>query len=123
MSNILVIDDDEAILNMLRLLLTELGHNVETTADGKEGIQKIDENLFDLVITDILMPGIDGKDVVKHIRNSDRAFTPVIGSCGTPGLSKDNDFDTVILKPYSIKTLVDTVNKLVAMPSMEESGG
>ena len=123
MSNILVIDDDEAILSMLRLLLTELGHNVETAAEGKEGIQKIDENLFDLVITDILMPGIDGNDVVQHIRNSDREFMPIIGISGTPRLSKDNDFDTVIPKPYSIKTLVDTVNKLVATPSMEESRG
>ena len=123
MHNILVIDDERAILSMLRQALTRLDYSVETAVNGEEGIQKFNEIPFDLVITDICMPGMDGNSVVNHIRNSDRQSTPIIGVSGTPRLFKDSDFDIVISKPYSIKILADTVKRLVETPSMEVSGG
>jgi two-component system response regulator VanR len=70
MSTVLVIDDENGILQLLRQALTKFGHNVETAADGQEGIRKFDDGSFDIVITDIRMPGIAGNGVVKHIRNS-----------------------------------------------------
>ena len=112
MYNILVIDDEKSILQVLTIVLTKFGFNVETAADGLEGIKKFDEYNFDVVITDIKMPALDGNGVVRHIRNSKRRSTPVIGISGTPWLLENSDFDAVLSKPASIKTLVDTVKNI-----------
>ncbi len=63
MCNILVIDDDKAILNMLRMVLTELGHNVETAEDGK---------VFEIDAIKTNPPGTDGK---MHIIDTVGLFT------------------------------------------------
>jgi len=68
MYHILVIDDEKAILNVVQTALSRAGFKVDTALDGQKGLQKFDSGQFDLVITDILMPGIDGRDIVKHIR-------------------------------------------------------
>jgi len=117
MLNILVVDDEEAILYMLTEVLKKYGFNVETALGGIEGVQKFDEGVFDLVITDLCMPGIDGNDLAKHIRNSDRQSTPIIGISGTSWLMKSNYFNTVLSKPFSIQTLVDTMHNLAETPS------
>jgi len=114
MHNILVIEDEKSIAFLTTIALSKSGFNVEKAEDGLEGIRKFDEGHFDLVITDILMPGLDGNGVVRHIRNSRRQSTPVIGVSGTPWLLKDSDFDAVLSKPSSIKTLVDTVKNLTS---------
>jgi len=112
MRNILVIDDEKSIVSMLTMALIRFGFSVETAADGLEGIKKFNECNFDVVITDIKMPALDGNGVVRHIRNSKRRSTPVIGISGTPWLLENSDFDAVLSKPASIKTLVDTVKNI-----------
>ncbi len=112
MNHILVIDDEKAILNVVQTALSRAGFKVEIALDGQKGIQKFDSGQFDLVITDILMPGIDGRDVVKHIRNSDRPYTPIIGFSGTPWLFEKNQFDAFFTKPFPLEDLVNSVQHL-----------
>ena len=112
MHNILVIDDEESIVSMFTMALIRFGFSVETAIDGIEGIKKFDEGKYDLVITDIQMPALDGNGVVKHIRNSEKRYTPVIATSGTPWLLVNGDFDAVLSKPTSIKTLFDTVKNV-----------
>lgn len=114
MGKILVIDDEEQVVLVLTMALSKYGFNVEIATNGVEGIKKFDEGCFDLVITDICMPGLGGNDVVKYVRNSEKCFTPVIGITGTPWLSEDAYFDAVITKPFSIEALVATVKSLTA---------
>jgi CheY-like chemotaxis protein len=116
MSTVLVIDDEKGILQIMRQALTKFGHNVETAADGQEGIRKFDDGSFDIVITDIRMPGIDGNGVVKHIRNSDKQSIPVIAISGTPWLMESNAFDMVLAKPFPLKKLVESIGSLVTVP-------
>ena len=115
MSTVLVIDDEKGILQIIRQVLTKFGHNVETAADGQEGIQKFDDGSFDIVITDIRMPGIDGNGVVRHIRKSDKQSIPVIGISGTPWLMENNAFDMVLAKPFPLKQLVESIGLLVTV--------
>ena len=112
MYNILLIDDEKSIVTVLTMALTKFGFNVETAKDGLEGIRKFDECNFDLVITDILMPNLDGNGVVRHIRNSERQYTPVIGMSGTPWFLEDGDFNAVLSKPTSLKILIDAVKNV-----------
>jgi len=123
MNNILVIDDEESVLLMITMALAKFGFNVEIATDGLEGIKKFDEGRFDLVITDILMPVLDGFGVVRHIRNSERRYTPVIAISGTPWLLVNGDFDAVLSKSILVQTLVDTVKTLTATPLKELASG
>jgi CheY-like chemotaxis protein len=109
---ILVIDDEKGILDVVQSVLSRAGFKVEIALNGRKGIQKFDGGTFDLVITDILMPEIDGIEVVKHIRNSDRPYTPIIGCSGTPWLLEEGEFDTVFLKPFPLTDLVHAVRHL-----------
>jgi CheY-like chemotaxis protein len=117
MCTILVIDDEKGILGVIREALTRFGHSVEIAYDGIEGIQKFDGGSYDMVITDLRMPGLDGRGVVQHIRNSSKNSVPVIGISGTPWQAQDSDFDAVLSKPFPLEDLVQSVKKLTAIPA------
>lgn len=67
--NILVIDDEELITKSLLRLLQSEGYDVTIAKSGLEGIEKVREMDFDLIITDVRMPGLDGIETVKRIRS------------------------------------------------------
>jgi CheY-like chemotaxis protein len=117
MSTILVIDDEKGILQLIHQALTRFGYKVETAVDGQEGINKFDGGNFDIVITDIRMPGVDGNGVAKHIRNSNRQSTPVIAISGTPWQSEAKNFDMILPKPLPLKKLVDSIRSFGTIPS------
>lgn len=112
MSSVLVIDDEKTVLTMVKEVLKKFGHQVETASDGKEGIEKFNCGSYDLVITDILMPGLDGNCVAQYIRSSGKKLTPIIGISGTPWRTEDIYFDSILAKPFPIKTLVNNVKEL-----------
>jgi len=116
MCTILVIDDEKGILSVIQEALTRFGHQVEVAFDGVEGVQKFDDGSYDMVITDLRMPGLDGEGVVQHIRNSHNNSIPVIGISGTPWQIQDAGFDAVLSKPFPLQDLVESVKKLTAAP-------
>ncbi len=122
MSTILVIDDEKGILQLMHQALTKYGHNVETADDGQEGIRKFDDGCFDIVITDIRMPVIDGNGVVAHIRKSEKQSIPVIAISGTPWLQDAGNFDMVLLKPFPLKQLIESIRSLAPLPTMAALG-
>ena len=121
MYSILIIDDQEIVSDVLQKILSRFGYHAEIAPGGHEGIQMFDTGLFDLVITDIRMPVIDGHDVARHIRESHRPFTPIIGMSGTPWLLEGGEFDRVIPKPFGIETLLNAVKNVMcrAVPSQK----
>ncbi len=122
MSTVLVIDDEKGILQIIHQVLTQLGHNVDTAANGLDGIRKFDNGCFDIVITDIRMPGIDGNGVLEHIRKSEKRSIPVIAISGTPWLLETSYFDMVLEKPFPIKQLVESIQSVVPVPSRTAVG-
>ena len=120
MCTILVIDDEKGILWVIQEALTRFGHIVETAFDGIEGIKKFDNGSYDMVITDLRMPRLDGRGVVQHIRNSGRNSIPVLGISGTPWQTQDSGFDAVLSKPFSLRDLVESVKKLTTIPPKAE---
>lgn len=114
MCSILVIDDEESILNVLKKSLNLFGHDVQIAVDGKDGIEKFEKNLFDVVITDINMPKLDGFGVAQHIRKSRRPETPIIALTGAPWLvdGKANGFNKILEKPFLLQFLADTIKGL-----------
>lgn len=108
-STVLVIDDEKAIVEMLYRALTRFGYAVLTAFSGREGIEIFDQSAIDVVVTDLLMPGLDGVEVLRHVRQSRHKDIPVIAMSGTPNLLGNHDFDLVISKPFSIYELLDHV--------------
>jgi CheY-like chemotaxis protein len=117
MSRILVIDDEKTILSAIKIALSRAGFEVEIASNGQEGIQKFSSGRFDLVITDLRMPGLDGRDVVDHIHNSDNYSTPIIGISATPWLFKNIQFDAVLTKPFYFEDLINSIRHI----SMQDS--
>jgi len=119
MSSVLVIDDEEGITEVIQEALSLYGYDVQTACDGNEGIQKFKDQLFDVVITDIMMPNADGNSVVRYIRASSRRTTPIIGMSGTPLLLNDSDFDEVLFKPFPLQSLIKAVRTFPPVADFE----
>ena len=110
MPQVLVIDDENSILDLLRSILIHLGYDVKVACDGREGIEVFNaENDLDLVITDIRMPGMDGNAVARHIRNSDRPDMPIIAISAFTDELESELFNSFIKKPFNIQTLADAI--------------
>ncbi len=117
MGCVLVIDDERMICDMLEKALGRLDYVVDTAESASGGMLKFDQKLYDLVITDVRMPGVDGHSVVHHIRHSARDSTPVIGVSGTPWLLQNGKFDDVLYKPFSMNALIEKVTHLTKAES------
>ena len=122
MGNILVIDDEKGILQLICQALTRFGYTVETAGNGQEGIDKFDGGDFDIVITDMCMPGVDGNGVAKHIRNSHRQSVPVIAISGTPWELESSNFDMVLAKPLPLKKLLESIGSFGTTPARAAVG-
>ena len=68
MAKILVIDDEPSILLMIKKMVEKAGHEVDLALNGNEGIEKIEKNKPDLVITDIIMPQMEGLETILGLR-------------------------------------------------------
>lgn len=81
MENILIIDDNEDILGIFEQVLVDQGFDVSTANNGNEGIELFKWGSFDLVITDINMPGMSGLDVLNIINDTDPVVPVILMSC------------------------------------------
>ncbi len=114
MCKVLIIDDDEAICSMLLYALSRDYIEAEKATNGHDGLHKFNQEHFDIVITDIIMPGLDGNSIAHQIRNSNKSNTPIIGISGTAWLIDKREFDVVFEKPFSMRSLVSAVKNLAA---------
>jgi CheY-like chemotaxis protein len=106
MPRVLVIDDEQNIRSVLSRLLKELGYHVEVAEDGEKGIELFDKaGDFDLVITDICMPNVDGNQVARYIRISNKPDTPLVAITGFPEEIQDGLFDSSLTKPFKLEDL------------------
>ena len=69
---ILVVDDDEMVLMALDELLKPEGYAVDTVGSGNEALQKLDQGAYDLIMTDVIMPEMDGFELCKRIREKEK---------------------------------------------------
>ena len=118
---VLAIDDQKLVLIPLALRLEELGYSVFTETSAKKGIEVYNSFKPDLVIVDIMMPGVSGMEVVKHIRNVKKESTPIMV------LSGNTDAETIVRgfdlgindymkKPLSLVEVCARVKRLIGTP-------
>jgi DNA-binding NtrC family response regulator len=75
---VLIIDDEDFILQLSRDILTKSHYVVKTASDGNEGIKLLNSDKFDLILTDIKMPNINGLEVIRHVRTSNKEIPIII---------------------------------------------
>jgi DNA-binding response OmpR family regulator len=114
MNRALIIDNEVPICKLLICALSRKGIDADMATNGFDGLRKFSQEHFDIVITDMLMPGLDGNGIAREIRKSNKPNTPIIGISGTSWLLEETEFDVVFEKPMSIHTLVDAVKNLIA---------
>lgn len=114
MGHILVIDDELHIRSIISKILTAFGYEVDVAENGEKGVQLFDEiGDFDLVISDIRMPKMDGNEVARHIRNSDKSDTPLIAMTGFIEDLQLEVFDGFLSKPFNMRDLSHMVGLFV----------
>jgi DNA-binding NtrC family response regulator len=119
MARILLIDDEEAIRISLATLLRAARHTVVTAKEGREGLELQKKDPADLVITDIVMPGMDGFEFVRRIRGNSPDM-PVIAICGNPSselylhMAKALGADRTFTKPFAAQALLEAVERALA---------
>lgn len=113
--NILIIDDLPPILQTLKNLLSREGYHIDTAVSGEQGIEKLADRPYDLVITDIKMPGLSGLEVAASIKAMTGGKLPVIGMSGTPWLLDEALFDACLNKPCTRKELTAAIKEVTAL--------
>ena len=112
MKKILVVDDEKPISDIIKFNLAKEGYDTVTAFDGREAITKFEEDDFDLIILDLMLPELDGLEVAKEVRKT--SHIPIIMLS-----AKDSEFDKVIgleigaddyvTKPFSNRELLARV--------------
>ena len=122
---ILLIDDEERFCQVMGNLLSKEGYEVESVNGGREGIDIIKERSFDLVITDLMMPEVDGLEVLKHIQDQEYD-TLVIVITGYATLEsairaiRKGAFD-YITKPFDIELMKITIERAFEKIQMQRA--
>ncbi len=120
MARVLVVDDDEQLLSMIRTMLERDGHQVLDAMDGIQGMKMFRGNPVDLVITDIIMPEMEGLEMIMGLK---REFPDVkIIAISGGARNEPGDYlkmagllgaDRTLVKPFNRVELLMTVKELV----------
>jgi DNA-binding response OmpR family regulator len=123
MARILVIDDEAGMRSFLYRILGRHGHHVVMAEDGRSGLAALAQSSFDLIITDLLMPGMEGVEFLFRLRAA-ASRIPVIAMSGGGRLGPTHYAKLARLagavrylpKPFSVEELAATIEPLLGSP-------
>jgi len=117
----LVVDDSVTMQNMVAMALKEIGFEVVTASDGDEASKKAEKTEFNVVITDINMPNMDGIDLIRHLRGIPNCKKiPILvltteSSDNAKNAGRSAGASGWIVKPFNPTTLKSAVTKLCGL--------
>lgn len=119
MSKILSVDDSSSFRSMISFALSDAGYNVDEASDGQEGLDKAKAEDYNLVITDINMPGIDGISLLKELRSLPKyKHIPIIILTTESSKERKQEAKSAgatgwIVKPFDRDQLLSAVKKVL----------
>ncbi|MEQ8509619.1 MAG: response regulator [Rhodospirillaceae bacterium] len=120
--NILLVEDSPEVSLSVREILASAGHDVDDAANGKEALAKLAEHSYDMVVSDIWMPEMDGISLLKEIRGAGNDVPVVVISGGAPNapltytapLASTFGAKAVVYKPFEKEELLKTIDAVMA---------
>jgi two-component system response regulator MprA len=115
-TRILVVEDDARLAKTLERLLEAEGHDVEVTGDGLEAVRRARDQVFDLVVLDVMLPGLDGIGVCRKLRAT--GAVPILLLTALGGTEErvrglDSGADDYLVKPFAYEELLARVRALL----------
>jgi DNA-binding response OmpR family regulator len=113
---ILIIEDDPAIPSLLRIHLEELGYALDHAPDGDRGLQAAQSGEYDLVILDLMLPGLDGLEVCRRLREAHRSLPVIMLTARSDEMDRvlglELGADDYLTKPFSIRELIARIRAI-----------
>jgi two-component system alkaline phosphatase synthesis response regulator PhoP len=119
-NKILVVDDEPGIRELVQIILQDEGYCVITAENGVDAVQKVKDELPDMVLLDMVMPGISGLEVCRILKkDASTKFIPIVmftvlGRDTDVKLAKESGCDGYFLKPFTPEDLVSEVKTWIA---------
>lgn len=111
---ILCVDDEKNICRLLKVNLEAEGYSVDIAFNGEEALKRLKKKSYDLVITDLLMPKLDGWELLKRIKSETRnKNTPVIVLSVVKKEKNFLEVDAYLVKPFDVKKLSQEVKTIL----------
>ena len=112
---ILLVDDEFAILALLQDTLEDAGYAVLAAADGRQALALASEHMPDLILTDIMMPRIDGVELARRLRADSRTrHIPILAMSAAQHPPKSDAFVSILAKPFDLDDVIDRVRRLLS---------
>ncbi len=118
MKRILIVDDERIVLEVLEKMISQLGYHTTVSETGTDALQKFKRKTFDLVMVDLLLPGISGWDLIQKLRK----YKPEQKIVLVTGMGSDyifnehkfneNNVEDVLLKPFTFNKLRSVLESL-----------
>ncbi len=126
---ILIIEDERSLIDILSYNLSREGFDVSTSSDGAEGLRRAQTSAPDLVLLDLMLPGLDGLQICRQLRSDPK--TQGIRILMLTAKSEEVDeivgfnmgADDYVAKPFKIKPLISRIKALLRRPSVEPASG
>lgn len=124
MAKILIIDDDPGVVSYLKRLLERLGHETDAANDGAAGLERAKDASFELIVSDLYMPGEPSRlDLIREIRTA-RPDCPLIVVSGYPSEDRLDECRQLgvaefLTKPFEVSFIRSVLNKLGIHPSSD----
>jgi two-component system response regulator VicR len=119
--HILCIEDEPEMIDLIRLILGRRGYDVQGASGGKEGLKKVQQDLPDMVLLDLMMPDMDGWEVYQQIKAEEktRSIPVIVITAKAQSIDKVLGLhvakvEDYIAKPFSPQELLDSVEKVFA---------
>ena len=89
MAKVLIVDDEEDICQEFSEILIEEGHHTDTASSGEEALQKVEENQYDIVFLDVLMPRMEGRQIFEEIKKRSKVSVAIMSGYMPPNKEKE----------------------------------
>ena len=107
---ILVVDDEPGIVEFLRFALEDNGYRVNTARDGIDALAQVSRELPDVVLTDLMMPRLDGWEFCRRLRSeAETRNVPLIGMSAVE--ARQAPLDVFLRKPFELDDLLDAIRR------------
>jgi CheY-like chemotaxis protein len=115
LTKILIVDDELSLLWLLEQILEDLGHTILKASDGEQALELINREKPEMVISDIMMPNMDGYTLLKEIRRNPRwsRLKVILVSAAPINRTDSYQADAYLSKPYEIELLETLVEQML----------